>query len=53
MRIRVADAGGVHADQHLARGERRTLDFLFLKRRPNCGETDSFHADDGIVAQAF
>jgi hypothetical protein len=52
MRIRVTNPGGLHADQHIVRGERWDLDFLFLQGRPNCGETDSFHADDGIVAQA-
>jgi hypothetical protein len=52
MRIRVTNPGGLHADQHIVRREQWNLDFLLLKRRPNCGETDSFHADDGIVAQA-
>jgi len=52
MRIRVTNPGGLHANQHIARTDGRDRDLRVLKRRTSCGETDSFHADVGIVAQA-
>lgn len=44
MRVRMADAGGANANQHIARPNTRSTDLPLLQRRAEIDEADCFHS---------